>query len=134
MNYARGQHVAWREVGPETVVIHLATKRVFGLNATGGRVWQALEAEGTPEGLALRAGAGLSADDVEAFLCELAAEGLLGPRPGEAAPPAPLPARLAGDAVPPRILWRDQVTAFVGECTFNEGGGEGCESGVIANS
>lgn len=42
--------VVFRELGEESVLLHLATGRYFGLDPVGTRMWSALEEAGTIEG------------------------------------------------------------------------------------
>ena len=73
MNVRRTGDVAWRRIDRETVVIHLTRHRMFGLNETGGRLWEALA---EPVGLEELTGAADPDPAVTAFLADLATEGL----------------------------------------------------------
>ena len=122
MNVRRAGDVAWRRIGRETVVIHLTRRRMFGLNETGGRLWEALA---EPVGLEELTGAADPDPAVTAFLADLAAEGLVeidGPLlGGSAEPPA------TDVPPPPRIEWREEVQRFAGHCAFFPGGSVLCD-------
>src|SRR4051812_30193920 len=49
MSFRRASHVAWRKIGDETVLIDLKTKKLYGLNPSGGFFWHALDGIKSPE-------------------------------------------------------------------------------------
>ncbi len=67
------EHVASRSFGRRTVLLNLRTGQYHGLNATGGRMLDALREARTAEGLASRLAAeyGLAESEVEGDLAEL---------------------------------------------------------------
>ncbi len=116
MKVERTQGVAWRKVGDEMVVIHLARHRIFGLDLAAGRIWEALSepqeidtleaivAEDAPEGLNV-------INAVHRFVADLAAEELV-EIGGEL-----LENEDGGDVVDfPRIEWREELQQFAGQC------------------
>ena len=111
MGYKTAGPVAWRRLGDETVVLHLARKRAYGLSPAAGPVWEALTRGATREGLESVLGAARPGA-LEAFLADLATEGLLeegGPSsPDTAAPPEGPP---EGNA--PGIVWREALADVV---------------------
>lgn len=121
MKIRRSEDVAWRRIDREMVVIHLTRHRMYGLNESGGRIWEALEAPLEDDRLAEL----LRDPAVTAFLTELAAEGLIesdGPLPTSPAPPS-----AAEVPAPPRIEWREEVRRFAGKCAFNPAGSVVCD-------
>jgi hypothetical protein len=112
MGYCRAQHVAWRKVGDETVLVDLQRNRIFGLNQSGGTLWAALDECGG----AVSSAPGAPGEAVRAFLLELAAAGLVdevvGPR---AATPVTQPPTLPEDA-PPMIAWQEELETFAAAC------------------
>ncbi len=75
--------VVFREVGGETVLVHLATNRIYALNPTGARVWDGL-GRGVPlETLRAELAAEFKVEpdrvarEVDALVAELRREGLL---------------------------------------------------------
>ncbi len=118
--------MAWRRVGSETIVIHLARKMMFGLNPAGGRVWEALDGPATFEELVrlvpVEACNGPTAKAaLAAFLADLAAEDLVIVEPG-------LPETGDREAHPhpestslPSVTWREEVRRFAGACAFYPG-------------
>ena len=119
MTYRRANHLAWRALGEETLVVDLRANRMFGLNETGGLVWQALEESGEPAYLA--ASLGLSGGEIEralmlieAFLAELHSADLV-----EATATSEPPSRhsvqiqvVDGTFVPPAIVFREEIRNF----------------------
>lgn len=79
----RAEDAAWREVDGEMIVVSASRSSILALNRTGAAVWE--RADGTASvadiarSLAEEYGVdpGQAAEDVEAFLDELRAEGLL---------------------------------------------------------
>ena len=43
MSVRLSEQVAWRDIDGETFVIDLKTRKMYGLNATGGQAWRGLE-------------------------------------------------------------------------------------------
>lgn len=126
MKVERTQGLAWRKVGDEMVVIHLARHRIFGLNGTGGRIWDALQEAQDIENLnAIAAGDDDKAveviDAVHRFVADLAEEGLVDVE-GE------LPkAEDQGNVVDfPRIEWREELQQFAGMCQLVPGQHPAC--------
>ena len=77
MNYRFAQQTAWRTFGDETIVLDLATKRMYGLNESASFVWHTLGVMesfdvmlGTMADAASEAPA-FGADDLAAFCREL---------------------------------------------------------------
>ena len=78
MRYRRAAHTAWRTIADETVVLDLQGKRMFGLDPAAAFVWQTLEAmEDTASMLRALGSPAFGADEIEAFLGELADLGLV---------------------------------------------------------
>jgi hypothetical protein len=120
MKIRRTEDVAWRRIDRETVVVHLTRHRMYCLNDSGGRLWEALAAPLEGDRLTQL----LSDRAATAFLTDLAAEGLVesdGPLP---AVPAPPPGEKESAA--PRIEWREEVCRFAGDCAFIPAGAEAC--------
>lgn len=109
MTYRRVAHVAWRRLGPETVVLDLRSKRVYALNESGGALWHALVDHGAAVA-ARRPGE-------EEFLAELVRLGIAAA--AEPAAEAGETARYAVSAVhaePPRVIWQDDIRSFGISC------------------
>ena len=114
--------LAWRKVGGETIIIHLARKTMYGLDPAGGRIWEALEEPASLEDLRRRvpaeAGREAATDAaLLAFLAELEAEGLISVDG--------MPERRQEDpgqaASSPSIAWREEIRRFAGACAFYPG-------------
>ncbi len=120
----RAVHTAWRRLGEEVVVIDLAANMVYGLDDNGGRVWEALEEARTPAELAGVVGSDLPETDAEgavvSFLSELAALGLVEVGEGEAA------TQPGSVRATPRIVWREPMQRFGGDCGLRPGQGTPC--------
>jgi hypothetical protein len=112
MKVWRAQHVAWRRIDRETVVVHLTRHWMYALNESGGKFWETLAEPLEGDQLDQF----LSDPAVSAFLGELAAEGLV-------ESDCPLPQITAhepaeNDPEHPRIEWREEVRRFAGQCIF----------------
>lgn len=127
LRYRRADHVAWRRIDEEMVLVDLVAKEMIGLNAGGGEVWQLFE---TPrdEARIARQLAAVSADavnaaDVAAFVSELATLGLLvtTSEPSEAAAATVSPLSNS-----PQVLWREEVRQAAGTCAFLPGSSPLC--------
>ena len=121
--FRRANHVAWRRIGGETVVLDLKAHRAFGLNEPGGAVWEAIVdlPDGAAEAIAP------SEPAVQAFLAELAGLGLVEAAPeGTHASVSTPTLALAGS---PKVAWSDEIRSFgAGTCGFVPGGGETCRA------
>jgi len=79
----RAEALEWREVGGEVVALDLASSRYLAVNESGAALWPLLAQGSTRPALAahLQATFGVDAErataDVDAFLADLAARGLL---------------------------------------------------------
>jgi len=113
MRYSRATHTAWRRIDDETVVINLSSKRMVGLNESGGAVWEALQA--APDLATLAAGSEAEMH-LRRFVAELAAEGLVEPAADETPAADVASAPMAGPFVPPAITWREDLLRFGGAC------------------
>jgi hypothetical protein len=104
--YRRVDHVAWRRIGRETVVLDLKNKRVYAFNEAGGDVWHTL----APEGSAVAA----TGTETAAFLAELATHGVIEPATGggTVVPVGAVPQ--VGEA--PRVIAHDDVRSFGVSC------------------
>ncbi len=110
MSYQRIKNVAWRRVGDETVIVHLARRRMLAVNGAGGAVWEALAR-----------GASVLPGEAAPFLADLEAEGVverLEEEPGAAVP------LCAGGT--PAVVWREELHHF-GGCSFLPGQGDLCD-------
>jgi len=136
MAYRRADHVAWRALGEETVVVDLRSNWMYGLNETGGRVWEALEESVEPETLA--ASLGLSGSEleralmaIEDFLAELCSADLV-EAIGTSQPTSRESARV-GEAsvtfVPPAILFSEEIRNFGQSFSEKCFGDSGCDQG-----
>ncbi len=110
----RASGIAWRNVGGETIIVHLSHKRMYGLNASGGRIWEALATPASFEELQqlllLEAGHESEARaGLEAFLADLHGEGLI-----ETGAPLSLEADGGSRPAAPRIEWREEIRRFAG--------------------
>lgn len=71
---ATNPSVVARRLGEETVLVHLATNRIYNLNATATRLWELTRAGHTPEQICAR----LTCEfDVDAATLEREVEGTL---------------------------------------------------------
>jgi len=126
MKVERIQGVAWRKVGDEMVVIHLARHRIFGLHGTAGRIWEALSEPQDIETLEKIAfeGAPKGADVIDAvhrFVADLADEGLV-----DVAGQLPGAERDENIVDFPRIEWREELQQFAGMCQHVPGQHPSC--------
>lgn len=130
IRYHRANHVAWRRVGDETVVVHLGRKLMLAFNEPGAAVWNALEREHDPVAIARvvldGAEGAAAAEAVEAFLQELGREGVVeaDPAGGESLGAVAGPTLAGG----PAVAWREELRAFgVNQCGFFPAGGGPCQ-------
>ncbi len=126
MKIERNQGVAWRKVGDEMIVIHLARHRIFGLDGAAGRIWDALSEpqdleileeiarEGAPEGTDV-------IDAVHLFVSDLADEDLV-----EVAGQLPEASKDDNVVAFPRIEWREELQQFAGQCHLVPGQSHQC--------
>ncbi len=126
MKIERNQGVAWRKVGDEMVVIHLARHRIFGLDGTAGLIWEALSEPRDMKALEtiVSESAAKGADVINAvhlFVADLADEDLV-----EVV--GQLPDTSKGDTVVdfPRIEWREELQQFAGKCHLIAGQSHQC--------
>ena len=128
MNYRRADHVAWRRIDTEMVLVDLVAKEMLGLDADGGEVWDLFDQARDGGGVALAvAGASAGAVDavqVETFIDELVTLGLLvaTSEPTKAVALCDVPQLSA----PPRVLWREEVRQAAGTCAFLPGSSPLC--------
>lgn len=102
MGYRRTAHVAWRQVGGQTIVINLRTSTVLGLNEGGGAAWEAL---GAVPGSAL-----LPSDQTTCeFFQQLEADGVVETVEGSES----LPFACSNS---PTVEWRDSLQVFAAGC------------------
>jgi hypothetical protein len=66
MRYQRVKNVAWRRIGEETVIVHLARRRMLAVNEAGGAVWESLAG-----------GEAVAFGEAGPFLADLEAEGVV---------------------------------------------------------
>ena len=110
VTFRRAEHLAWRRVVDETVVLDLESRRVFGLAAEAAALLAALAAPRNLTELVRQ----LAADEDEATagarlsrsLAELCAEGLV---VAEGAAALACAGSRAGDAAEPAVLWQEQL-------------------------
>lgn len=130
MKLRRAEHIAWRQIDNEWILVDLAAKEMFGLDGAAAALWLAFESpQDTATLLASVASASQDAVEVEqleAFVQQLVDAHLLvafdKPVPvGDALEPLDL--RLSS---PPQILWREEVRQAAGTCAFLPGSGPLC--------
>ncbi|NOZ79557.1 MAG: PqqD family protein [Acidobacteria bacterium] len=124
----RAEGLAWRNVGGETVIVHLSRKQMYGLNVTAGRVWNALatpaEFEDLERLLLSEAGVGETPrSHLAAFLKDLAGEGLI-----EFEGRLPTDPNTTESAAAPRIEWREEIRQFAGTCALQPGVSDLCNT------
>jgi hypothetical protein len=120
MKIWRSEDVAWRRIGPETVVVHLTRHRMCALNEAGGRIWEELATPLAGEQLSPL----LNEPAATAFLTDLVDEGLVesdGPIPA-----SPQTLTTESNIGAPRIEWREEVRRFAQGCSFYPFGSEIC--------
>lgn len=124
MAYRRAEHVAWRRIAGETVLVDLKAKQIFGLNESGGKVWHALPAHDALS-TALPVEEGLPS--VAAFLGHLRDLGLVVADEGSGSH-APLRAtdRESDFPVPPLVVWKDEIRNFAASCLHQPGVSDFC--------
>ena len=125
----RAAHTAWRRLGDEVVVINLDVSMIYGLDDRGGRLWESIGDGCDVASLAAvlvgeaENGDGLGA--VTRFLAELAAAGLVSGGPTLSGP-GRTPKAANSSNVSPRILWREKVQRFGGNCGLRAGQSSTC--------
>ncbi len=127
MKVRRTEDVAWRWIDREMVVVHLMRHRMYSLNESGGRIWEAMEEPLEENRLAEL----LGGQGVAAFLADLATEGLIesdGPLPA-----SPAPASTVEVPTPPRIEWREEVRRFAGQCKFQPAQSDICNQDPMSS-
>jgi hypothetical protein len=114
MKVSRAEGLAWRNVDGETVVIHLRRRWIFGLDDAGGELWAALSEPRSLEELRSMVGESPTViDAVDRFVADLAGEGLV---TSEAELAANGDDAEVVELHPPRILWREELRQFAGQC------------------
>ncbi len=127
MRYRRADHVAWRQIDDEMVLVDLVAKEMLGLNAAGGEVWEHFgiprDAEQMAQALTASNDA-LSAAEVEGFVSQLVSLGLLVASAG----PSEAGSLPVVSALPcsPQVLWREEVRQAAGTCAFLPGSSPLC--------
>jgi hypothetical protein len=115
MGYRRATHVAWRQVGDETVLLDLHRNRIFGLNAPGGTLWAALHERGD----AIQRLEGAPGESARAFLAELAAAGLV----EESTTPLTVVTDCQPPSLPegarPAIAWQEGLELIAASCALH---------------
>jgi hypothetical protein len=133
MEVRLAEHVAWREINGETFIIDLRTKMMYGLNATAGRVWKAIDDERQADDIARDLTVHASGNGshewarqaVGSFFHELLELGLVTgeqEEPGVATAQDPAHAGLAA----PQVVWREELRAFGFSCAFQPGTSPAC--------
>jgi hypothetical protein len=131
------EHVAWREIEGATFIIDLRTKRMYGLNATGSKVWNVLASEGGDLEAAARllggsevASSASTSRAVQDFCGELARLELVtgvgshgDTTGGDVAPEVP------PTFLPPQIVWQEELRSFGFSCARIEGQSPACDQG-----
>lgn len=118
----RAAHTAWRTLGEETIVVDLVGRRIRGLGGVGGWVWSQLD--GRPLEQLHRAVIALpdaphdASDQLQGFLDELAAAGLVDEGPPLAAIPA---TAVPGCWISPTIAWDEALQQAAASCGFIPG-------------
>jgi len=132
MVFSRAEHVAWRNVGGETIVVNLKSNRLYVLNASGGFFWHALDGvKAVDDVVALVPVAG-QAGEVESalrgFFSELAKCGLVEQeRPTQEGETLVAVLPFPGDSFsPPEIVWQEEIRNFGVSCAFIGGQSEAC--------
>lgn len=130
MKLRRADHIAWRQIDDELILVDLAAKEMFGLDEAAALLWRAFE--GPQDVAALLASVveashgAVDAESLERFVQQLVDAHLLVVSEG----PAPVadaskPLGLALSA-PPQVLWREAVRQAAGTCAFLPGSGPLC--------
>ncbi len=133
--WRRAEHVAWRAVAGETVLVDLRSKAFYGLDPLAGYLWHLLDGRRTADDLVLCASE--AGGDVERrsasiseFLVVLAARDLVAAGPSETeVEPIPLPEFPAESEFPPRLVWEEGLEAVAQpgrSCGFMPGQGDQC--------
>jgi Coenzyme PQQ synthesis protein D (PqqD) len=121
MKFRRARDVAWRTIDDETLVIQLSRYRMYGLNAAGSRVWEALTEPAEVDRLAALTAEGETdarhRTALSAFLTELTTEGLLQAETTTSEAPPAVPAT-PEEPLLPRVMWCEEVERFAGACAF----------------
>lgn len=116
-HFAAVRHLARRRIEDEVIVLDLHRSRIYGMNPSAGAVLEALQRPQTVPQIAAHFTPAASAasavcGELERFVAELAALGLIArcPAVAEAAATAPAPApAIAAAWTPPALLWQEEV-------------------------
>lgn len=129
MKYRRADHIAWRQIDEELILVDLAAKEMYGFDLAAAALWHAFEqpfdGRELSSAVAQESSGQISPCDIESFLQRLVELHLLvaveGPHAacGEALEPPSLTA-------PPQILWQEAVRQAAGTCAFLPGSGPLC--------
>ncbi|MEM8962599.1 MAG: PqqD family protein [Acidobacteriota bacterium] len=127
MRPRRGTHTAWRQIGDDTVVLDLRGKRMFGLNASAGAIWHALDNVESIDALADVFG-DLDRSAIEAFVDQLGEHGLLAEGPVAVQDDLPFSEPVAPlvDLTPPAIIWSEAIPKVAATCAFLPGESDLC--------
>ena len=133
MGVRLADHVAWREIDGETFVIDLRSRKMYGLNASGGQAWRGLEHGQQVDSIVQELLPSGSADcavgvshAVESFFGELQQLGLVTSeqslRPDQDTPSV-------DGFVPPQVVWQEELRSFGFSCALQAGQSPACTAG-----
>jgi len=119
--YYHAENVASRLVAGETVIVRLPDAEMTILNPAGSTLWSLADGTRTGEDLAceLQGRYGLAtAPDLEGFLADLMARGLLSASETACAPPRPCPPAPPASAFePPAVRLAEMLETLASACT-----------------
>lgn len=126
MRVEKTEGLAWRTIGDETFVVDLRAKWMYGLNRSGGEVWQQIVDCEDPWSFSLRLVTDNSRErcatqweqSVTTFILELRDLGLVHESTNilshdDDEPPANV------NFEAPAIIWKEELRAFAGSCLFD---------------
>ena len=138
MTVRRSEHVAWREIAGETVVVDLTGRMLYGLNPPAGVLWNALGEGGEVDELVVELARhspqavdrGALGEAVRAFLGELDELGLV-TGVADTEPEGAVEDRLSAPFLPPQVSFREELRMFGASCGEVFGGSEACNQNPV---
>ncbi|MBZ0112428.1 MAG: PqqD family protein [Thermoanaerobaculia bacterium] len=133
--WRRAEHIAWRPMGEETVLVDLRTKAFYGLDSLAGHLWHLLDGRSSSVDLAARvekvAGDQKGrAEAIEDLLNKLEErEIVVTSAPTGPVPVVPVPELPVEACFPPKLVWEEALKAVAqpgGSCGFMPGQGDQC--------
>ncbi len=136
MAVRRANHVAWRRVGDETVLVHLKDKKIYVLNPSAGFFWHRLDGQRGASDLLATLEIDQPIPDsapnhLETFFANLEAADLVETGAGadeSRQKNGTLSEYPLQNFVAPELVWQEEIRNFGASCAFLPAGGGPCDA------